>query len=522
MNEQAINRINILPELVINQIAAGEVVERPASIVKELIENSIDAHSTIIRVYLESGGLSSIKVVDNGDGIHPDDLSLVFLQHTTSKITATTDLINICSLGFRGEALASIASVAKANIISSQISPHGTTIEVKDLFYNVPARRKFLRSEKTEFNYALEIFKRIALSDFTIGFMLYHNNKLIKNLPAITVDSEQKMQRLIKVFGKNFTDHAIFFDVEQNGLKLSGWISNVENISSSNIQYLYLNKRIVKDKLLSSAIRQATTKLSLPQAYCIYLELDPVLVDINVHPTKQEVRFRDPNLIYAFVYQNILEVLSGKNTSNNLLYSRDDIHDIAINMDNNNINIKTDSVTNISINIKLFSIFNNKYIIFQRESSEVIFVDVFASLKWLLTKKLQDHELLQGYQLIIPERIKLDINNSDYLEQYIQLLEKFKFIIDQIHENILLIRSVPNCFSLLNITVNYRLFLLELLQIKINNLDNLIIIQLLIKHINTQYLYTKSELITLIEELTKEHFCFNIFNEHRFSKLINN
>lgn len=517
MSEKIANRINLLPELVINQIAAGEVVERPASIVKELIENSIDAHSTLIRVYLEAGGLSSIKVVDNGDGIHPDDLPLVFLQHTTSKITATTDLLNICSLGFRGEALASIASVARANIISRQTSPQGTTIEVKDLFYNIPARRKFLRSEKTEFNYALEIFKRIALSNFNIGFMLYHNNKLIKNLPPINIDNQQDKQRLTKVFGKNFTDHAIFFNVEQNGLKLSGWISNVENISSSNIQYLYINQRIVKDKLLSSAIRQATTKLSLPQAYCIYLELDPVLVDINVHPTKQEVRFRDPNLIYAFVYQNILEVLSGKNTGNNLLCSSNDIHDIAINMDNN-INIKTDSITNI----KLFTIFNSKYIIFQKELSEVIFVDVFAAIKWLVTKKMQNCELLDSYQLIIPERVKLDISNNNYLMQYIELLEQFKFIIDQIHDNILLIRAVPNCFCLLNITINYRLFLLELLQIKINNLDNLTIIQLLVKHINTEYLYNKNDLINLIEELTKEHFCFNIFNEQRFAKLINN
>lgn len=514
MNEKIINRINLLPELVINQIAAGEVVERPASIVKELIENSIDAHSTLIRVYLESGGLSSIKVVDNGDGIHPDDLPLVFLQHTTSKITATTDLINICSLGFRGEALASIASVTKANIISSQTPPQGTTVEVKDLFYNIPARRKFLKSEKTEFNYALEIFKRIALSNFNIGFMLYHNNKLIKNLP-INVDNQQNIHRLSKIFGKKFTDHAIFFNVEQNGLKLSGWISKVESISSTNIQYLYINKRIVKDKLLNSAIRQATTKLSLPQAYCIYLELEPLLVDINVHPTKQEVRFREPNLIYAFVYQNILEILSGKNSSNNLLYANNNINDITINTDNN---IITDSISNI----KLFYIFNNKYIIFQKEPSEIIFLDVFAALKWLLIKKLQNTNLLSCYQLIIPERIKLDINNSVNIEKYIQLLENFKFIVDQIHDNILLIRAVPNCFCLLNVVINYRLFLLELLQNKINHLDGSIIIQLLVKYINTENIYTKSELINLIEELTKEHFCFNIFNEQRFSKLIIN
>ena len=163
MNNKKINRINVLPELVANQIAAGEVVERPASIVKELMENSIDANSTLIRIYLENGGISGIKVMDNGDGIHADDLPLVFLQHATSKITTVNDLLRIYSLGFRGEALASIFSVARTNIISTQLEPSGTTVEVKDLFYNIPARRKFLRSNKTEFNYALEIFKRIAL-----------------------------------------------------------------------------------------------------------------------------------------------------------------------------------------------------------------------------------------------------------------------------------------------------------------------------------------------------------------------
>ena len=525
MNNKKINRINVLPELVANQIAAGEVVERPASIVKELMENSIDANSTLIRIYLENGGISGIKVMDNGDGIHADDLPLVFLQHATSKITTVNDLLSIYSLGFRGEALASIFSVARTNIISTQLEPSGTTVEVKDLFYNIPARRKFLRSNKTEFNYALEIFKRIALSNFAVGFMLYHNNKLIKNLPIAMHDDMQKQKRLTKLFGKSFTDHAVFFDIEQNGLKLYGWMSTVESVSSSNIQYLYLNKRIVKDKLLSGAVRQATVKLSLPQSYCLYLDLDPGLVDINVHPTKQEVRFRDPHIVYAFVYENILEILNGKINSKN--YDNMLLNNNIIEVVNNDEINCVEAKGNINLDIKLFSIFNNKYIIFEKEPLVITFMCVTSSLKWLLAKKLQNNKLLSSFPLIIPERIKLDNkNNMDTLEAYIKLLEVFKFVIDQVHEDILLIRAVPNCFHTFKIAINYREFLLEFLQIKssvLTNIDNLKIVELIIKHINIKYCnsYTKNDLIALIIELTKEGFCFNVLNEQQFSKLIN-
>lgn len=516
------NRIKVLPNLIINQIAAGEVIERPASVIKELLENSIDANSTIIRVYLEHGGISSVKVIDNGDGVHAEDLSLVFLQHATSKISAISDLDNVSSLGFRGEALASIASVAKTNIISSQIEPRGTAIEVKDLFYNIPARRKFLRSSTTEFNYALEIFKRIALSNFSVKFILYHNNKLIKNL-----SSNIKEARLAKLCGKKFVDNAIFFEVSQNGLNLSGWISKTEAVAGSSIQYLYINNRVVKDRLFSNAIRQATVKLSLPQAYCIYLTLDPSMLDVNVHPTKQEVRFRDPKVIYAFVYENILEILSGKSKINNLLCSNDLNSDISIIMPDLATTEYSQNKHNDLLDIKLFPIFNNKYVIFEQKPLEISFLCVVSGLRWLINKKLQQTNDLSSFQLIIPERIKIDfknIDNIDNIDLYINLLNSLKFVIDQIHDDILLIRAIPDYLNILKIELDYQKFFTELLLINSSSILLTEIIAFIANniHLNKYYMYNKKDFIFLITELNKENFCFAKLTEQQFSKLLVN
>lgn len=511
------NRIRLLPELVINQIAAGEVIERPASIVKELVENSIDANSSVIRIYLENGGISSIKVVDNGVGIHPEDLPLLFLQHATSKITSALDLNNINSLGFRGEALASIASVTNTVIHSQQNEPRGTTIEVKDLFYNTPVRRKFLRSSKTEFNYVQEIFKRICLSNFSIKFMLYHNNKLIKNLPACATDEAQKKFRLIKLCGKKFVDNAVFFNISQNGLTLFGWISIVESVAGTGLQYFYVNNRIIKDKLLSSALRQATQKLNVPQAYCLYLELDPMLVDVNVHPAKQEVRFMEPKIIYAFVYQNVLDVLSNKNTKNNLIHSELIVTDNIEVMESNVIQQQNKE------NIKLFSLFNNKYILFELEPLVIRILNTIVGIKWLLTKKLQRTTLLFNYYLIIPERVKIEnLYNTDNVDQYINLLKSFKFLIDQIHDDILLIRAIPDCLNNFNVKLDYKNFLVELFALNLTLLNKTNIINLLIANISIdQYdFYTKNDLIIIIKELIIEKYNFLFLDEKQFINLL--
>ncbi len=530
--DRMINRIQVLPEVVINQIAAGEVIERPASILKELLENSLDANSSIIRIYLDNGGIKGIKVVDNGVGIYPEDLPLVFKQHATSKINNVSDLDSINSLGFRGEALASIAAISVVNISSNQLEPSGTTIEVKDIFYNLPVRKKFLRSSTTEFNYIQEMFKRLALSNFSVSFILYNNNKLIKSLPVINnaitnleVDQELalKEQRIAKLVGNRFIENAFFFNIQANTLQLYGWISNIYDVSGSHIQYFYLNNRVVKDKLLNAAIREATKKLALPAAYCLYFKLDPMLVDINVHPTKQEVRFSDPKIIYAFVYESILEAfqqfkvknseinaehimvahnyeinqentdldrnvnanvnmnfneLDFKNTNSIDLTNLTDSKNL-INSTNSTNSINSTNSTNLtnsinSTNLKIFPIFNNQYVLFTGKIlnlNELWVLNIKEGLQWLLANSLQQKDKLVGYKLIIPERVKLSNEISENFQEIINLLAEFKFDIGQIHADVLLVKSMPDNFYFFEIQIDYGRFFKELLKLQSQVID---------------------------------------------------
>lgn len=316
-------RIKLLDPDVASKIAAGEVVERPASVLKEILENSLDAGATKIDVAVVQGGIESITVIDNGCGIVQHDLQLALQQHATSKIDNEGDLARITSLGFRGEALASINSVAKLHVVShtaqqdhawsisgTQINPAahpvGTTIKMQDLFYNVPARRKFLRSSRTEYIYLEDVFRRIALSHFNVAFTLKHNDKLVKNLP-VCKDQAAMLRRLSTLCGKQLTQTAISIDAEQNGLRIWGWLGTVDSARSQEPhQYFFINKRVIKDRLINHAIRQVYQPLCMDGKmpfYCLYLELDPVALDVNVHPTKHEVRFRDARIIHAFLTQ---------------------------------------------------------------------------------------------------------------------------------------------------------------------------------------------------------------------------
>lgn len=328
------NRIQILSPLLANQIAAGEVVERPASVVKELIENSLDAGATQIDIEIEQGGLRLIKVRDNGTGIHADDLPLTFCRHATSKITNTEDLGCILTLGFRGEALASIGSVSRltvtsalANATGSQVAvegeiasavspaahPQGTTVTVHDLFYNTPARRKFMRSEKTEFDHIDELVKRIALSSFATGFTLKHNQKLIRQYyPAST--AKQDTERLSALCGAEFAANALHLEAEGAGMRLTGWMAKpVFSRSQPDCQYFYVNGRIVRDKLVMHALRQAYQDVLYRDrhpAYVLFLDVPANLVDVNVHPTKHEVRFRESRVVHDFIFRTIHDALS--------------------------------------------------------------------------------------------------------------------------------------------------------------------------------------------------------------------
>ncbi|MGR5279474.1 DNA mismatch repair endonuclease MutL [Vibrio rotiferianus] len=328
--------IKILPARLANQIAAGEVVERPASVVKELVENSLDSGATRIDIDIEKGGAKLIRVRDNGKGIVKDELGLALSRHATSKIHTLDDLEAIMSLGFRGEALASISSVSRLTMTSRPAAqeqawsaysegrdmkvklqptahPIGTSVEVLDLFFNTPARRKFLRTEKTEFAHIDELLKRIALSRFDVTINVRHNGKMIRQYRAAK-NLLQTEKRIAAVCGNAFVRNMLRIELEHQGLKLHGWITTPEGArQQSDLQYCYVNGRMMRDKLINHAIRQSyETSLKPDQfaAYVLFIELDPHQVDVNVHPAKHEVRFHQARLVHDFIYQALADALA--------------------------------------------------------------------------------------------------------------------------------------------------------------------------------------------------------------------
>lgn len=324
-------RIRPLPPQLVNQIAAGEVVERPASVVKELLENSLDAGALSIDIDIEQGGCKLIRVRDDGCGIHKDDLPLALASHATSKIQTLDDLEGVTSLGFRGEALPSIASVAQLTLTSRQgednawqwnerggwlpaAHPPGTTVEVRDLFFNVPARRRFLRSERTEFGHIEDVARRIALSRFEITLNLRHNRRPVALLRAAADRSAQE-QRLAELLGAAFIEQALFLEREAAGLRLWGWLGlPTFSRAQADLQYVFVNGRMVRDKLIAHAVRQAYQDVlyhGRQPAYVLYLELNPALVDVNAHPAKHEVRFREGRLVHDVVFRTVHDSLAG-------------------------------------------------------------------------------------------------------------------------------------------------------------------------------------------------------------------
>ena len=328
-------RIQLLSPRLANQIAAGEVVERPASVIKELLENSLDSGAKRIEVDVELGGVKLLKVRDNGSGISPDDLPLALARHATSKIRELEDLEQVMSLGFRGEALASISSVARLTLTSRTADaeqawqvetegrdmqprvqpaahPVGTSVEVRDLFFNTPARRKFLKTEKTEFDHLQEVIKRLALARFDVAFHLRHNGKTVLGLHEAP-DELSRARRVASVCGAAFLEQALPIDIERNGLHLWGWVGlPTFSRSQADLQYFYVNGRMVRDKLVAHAVRQAYRDVLFNgrhPTFVLFLEIDPSVVDVNVHPTKHEVRFRDGRMVHDFLYGTLHRAL---------------------------------------------------------------------------------------------------------------------------------------------------------------------------------------------------------------------
>ncbi|HCI13142.1 MAG: DNA mismatch repair protein MutL [Gallionellales bacterium GWA2_60_142] len=329
--------IHLLPDLLINQIAAGEVIERPASALKELMENSLDAGSTDIAVQLEGGGVKLLRVRDNGKGIAKNELPLALMRHATSKIASLDDLQRVASMGFRGEALASMAAVAqltltsrtttpsrtaedahgwKVEAIDGHISepipssqPQGTTIELRELYFNTPARRKFLKTDSTEFTHCDETFKRIALSRPDVAFSLQHNGKTVWQLPAQTI-----VERIAAILGNEFGEAAVSVERQAANLSLQGLAAlPAYSRSTRDAQYFFVNGRFIRDKVASHALRQAYQDILHHQrhpAFVLFLDMPPEQVDVNVHPAKSEVRFRESQGIHQFLFHTVQEALS--------------------------------------------------------------------------------------------------------------------------------------------------------------------------------------------------------------------
>lgn len=337
--------IRALPDTLVNQIAAGEVVERPASVVKELVENALDAGARRIDIDLEEGGVRLIRIRDDGGGIAADELPLAVARHATSKIASLEDLETVATLGFRGEALPSIASVSRFSLGSRRADdphgavlqvdggrvgevapkplPPGTTVEVRDLFYNVPARRKFLRTERTELGHVEEWLRSLALARPDVELRVSHNGKPSRRYrpgDAGPDDAEFAAARLAETLGQDFAKQALRVDHAAAGLRLHGWIAQPSySRASTDQQYLYVNGRAVRDRSVAHAVKQAYADVLFhgrQPAYVLFLALDPARVDVNVHPAKHEVRFRDARLVHDFVYRTLHEALAGTRAGN--------------------------------------------------------------------------------------------------------------------------------------------------------------------------------------------------------------
>lgn len=326
--------IQLLPEVLINQIAAGEVVERPASVVKELVENALDAGAQRVEIDLEEGGARLIRIRDDGVGMAPTELPLAVSRHATSKIASLDDLEAVATLGFRGEALPSIASVSRFALTSrtavqthgarmevdggrvGEVAPHphpqGTTVEARDLFFNVPARRKFLKAERTELGHVEDWLRQLALARPHIELKLNHNGRLLRHYRP---NGGAAPRRLAEALGPEFHERALGLDHSQAGLRLHGWIGlPTASRSSADQQFFYVNGRAVRDRLVAHAVRQAYADVlyhGRHPSFVLFLELDPRRVDVNVHPAKHEVRFRDGRLVHDFIFRTLHEALAG-------------------------------------------------------------------------------------------------------------------------------------------------------------------------------------------------------------------
>jgi DNA mismatch repair protein MutL len=521
------SQIHLLSPRLANQIAAGEVVERPASVVKELLENSLDAGATRLEVDIEQAGIKLIRIRDDGDGIEKDDLPLALSRHATSKIYELEDLEAVASLGFRGEALASISSVSRLTLTSRRIEsehawqvqtegrdmsaqlspaahPQGTTVEMRDLFFNTPARRKFLKTENTEFKHLDEVVKRLALSRFDVAFQLKHNGRIIHQLKPATVKAEQE-RRVAAVCGPAFIEQSMHVDMnaEASGLSLRGWIGlPTFSRSQADLQYFFVNGRMIRDKLVTHAVRQAYADVLFHgrhPAYVLYLELDPALVDVNVHPTKHEVRFREGRLVHDFIFRSIHRVIGEirpdassvpalqelastevmpeqkfdqqymplhqpRETSgvNEQIASYGQLHQNrsfaapssgSFSTNPSVMPFESDDMVEIPPLGYAVAQLHGIYVLSQNKEGLVL-VDMHAAHERIVYERLKlacEAEGVRSQPLLVPVSVALSIREADAAEEFDELFEKLGFELARMGEETVVIRQVPVTLAKANV-----------------------------------------------------------------------
>jgi DNA mismatch repair protein MutL len=488
-----------LPNHLINQIAAGEVVERPASVVKELVENSLDAGARSLQIDILAGGQKLIRIRDNGAGIVRDELSLALSRHATSKISSLDDLEAVASLGFRGEALPSIASVARLTLQSKtaasdsawqveadngEISalrpvahPTGTTVEVHDLFYNTPARRRFLRTERTEFGHIEKWLRRLALSRPDVAFTMTHNRRAVLQLPAATTDDE-RLQRIAKLCGQAFADQAIFLEYETEGIALTGWLGlPTFNRSQPDMQYWFVNGRSIADKTLSHAVRHAYRDVLFHgryPAYVLGITMDPAGVDANAHPAKHEVRFRDGRRIHGIVSQTVEVALSDTRPGGHATMPASINQDapqtqsfmslsgghapasgavreslaayraLAGSGAATAMGIDPDQAEIPPLGFALAQV-GGVYVLAENEQGLVV-VDMHAAHERILYEKLKqgfDDKSVVRQPLLVPTTVAVAESEADLVERSAEVLEKIGLVINRQGPTSLVIREVP-------------------------------------------------------------------------------
>ena len=520
-SDRAIHRIHALDARLVNQIAAGEIIERPASIAKELIENALDAGASSIDIEVENAGVKRFKITDNGHGILKQDLAMALSRHATSKIENLTDLEQIATLGFRGEALPSIASVTRMTIQSRELNaeqawmvssdgnntiddptpvahPVGTTIETRDLFYNTPARRKFLRMDATEFKHLDQVVRRMALSRFDVAFKLSHNGRVLLHLPSVPANDPRRIKT---VCGENVPDNSVYFDQQRDGMRLSGWAGLPSfSRSQADMQYFFLNGRLIRDKTVIHAVRLGYKDVLFHgrhPVYVLYLEMDPAGVDVNVHPTKHEVRFRSSRDVHGFIFRALAsEVGASAGTAGSLqvdaeqgaaspspqsansvngqisqqsplhystgpLRSRDvlspqtvqdqisgyrQISESAFRPDS-----LVDAVEDQSIPPLGYALAQLKGVyVLAENASGLILVDMHAAHERITYERLKqavDDAVLAQQTLLVPVSVQLSEMEINAWQQQQDLFKKLGLEVEQLDERVLVVRAVPELLA---------------------------------------------------------------------------